>query len=85
MTVKKKTPEEQKAALINQLTLAKKRVAEFDNTRADKIGNLAKRYRLIDLTDDILIAEFKAIQAKYKDQRDTMDSGVKKPEPSATE
>lgn len=80
MTARKKTPEECKAALINQLVLAKKKVAEFDNLRAEKIGKLAKKYRLIDLADDVLADEFKAIQEKHKGQRAKMDAGVKKSE-----
>ncbi len=82
MTKQKKTPVEQKAKLVDQLKEIEKKIAEFDTQRASKIGNLAKRYRLIDLSDEILENEFKGLRDKYKDNQDAtlsnMDDGKKK-------
>ncbi len=82
MAKQKKSPIEQKAKLVDQLKEIEKKIADFDNQRATKIGNLAKRYRLVDLSDDILEKELKAIRDKYKDKNDSsltnMDEGKKK-------
>jgi len=41
------------------------------NSALKKVGHLAKKYRLIDLSDDILNSEFKTIRDKYKKQPNT--------------
>lgn len=82
MAKQKKSPIEQKAKLVDQLKEIEKKIADFDNQRASKIGNLAKRYRLVDLSDDILEKELKIIRDKYKDKNDSslanMDESKKK-------
>ena len=82
MAKQKKSPIEQKSKLVDQLKEIEKKIADFDNQRAAKIGNLAKRYRLVDLSDDILEEELKIIRDKYKDNTDSalanMDESKKK-------
>ena len=68
----KKSPVEQKAKLMEQLKEAENKIANFDLQRAAKVGNLAKRYKLTDLSDDILNKEFKEIREKYKNTQDAM-------------
>lgn len=58
-------PLEQKAKLLEQMKDLETKLAEFDKQRADKIGSLAKKFRLVDLADDILEHEFKTIREKY--------------------
>ena len=68
MANSKKSPAEQKATLIEKLKDIKGQISNFDKQRTSKVGNLSKRFRLIDLPDSILEKEFKAISEKYKDQ-----------------
>lgn len=70
MATNKGNPAAQKAKLVAQLKAAQENLAAFDKNRAVKIGNLAKKYRLTDLTDDILESEFKAIRDKHKAEND---------------
>lgn len=82
MVKQKKSPAEQKAKLVSQLKAIEKKIVDFDNQRAIQIGNLAKRYRLVDLSDEILEKELKAIYDKYKRTHDplltNMDADKKK-------
>lgn len=83
MTVKqKKTPVEQKAKLVVQLKEIEKKIVDFDKQRAVKVGNLAKRYRLTDLSDSLLEQEFKRLRDKYKQEQgaalSNRDKGKKK-------
>ncbi len=71
MAKQKKTPVEQKEKLVEQLREIEKKIADFDQQRAIKIGNLAKRYHLVDLSDDILEKELKAIRDKYQNENAT--------------
>ena len=59
-------PADKKAKLVSQLKDLEKKIAEFDNVRAKKVGSMAKKYKLTDLSDNIIDQEFKAIKEKYK-------------------
>jgi hypothetical protein len=76
MTKVKIAPNAQKAKLLDQLKEIKTKLAEFDGQRAAKVGSLAKQFRLIDLSDDILEKEFKAIRDKYKDELSAQSSAL---------
>lgn len=76
MAKQKKTPVEQKAKLIDQLKEIEKKIADFDTQRASKIGTLAKRHGLINLSDSILEKEFKSLRDKYKDNQDATLSNM---------
>lgn len=76
MAKQKKNPIQQKEKLVEQLKDIEKKIADFDNQRATKIGNLAKRYRLVDLSDDILEKEFKSIRDKCKKDNDLSFSSI---------
>lgn len=65
MSKAKVSPHEQKAKIMEQLKELEAKLVDFDNQRAMKVGQLAKRYQLIDLSDTILEKEFKAIKDKY--------------------
>ncbi len=67
---KRKSPVEQKAKLVEQLKDIEKKIADFDKTRAVQVGNLAKRFRIIDLSNDVLEKEFKTIRDKYQNNKD---------------
>ena len=67
MTTAKKNPLEQKAKLVAQLETIQKKIESVDEVRANKIAQLSKRFRLVDLSDGILEKEFKTIRDKYKD------------------
>lgn len=70
MAKQKKSPIEQKAKLVEQLKDIENKIAQFDEQRAGKIAGLAKRFRLVDLSDDILEKEFKSLRDKYKKEQD---------------
>ncbi|PIR10215.1 MAG: hypothetical protein COV52_09660 [Gammaproteobacteria bacterium CG11_big_fil_rev_8_21_14_0_20_46_22] len=76
MAKQKKSPVDQKAKLVDQLKEIEKKIADFDKQRASKVGSLAKRYRLIDLSDDILEKEFKGLRDKYKNDQDATLSNM---------
>jgi len=75
----KKTPIQQKAKLFEQLKDIKNKIADFDDQRAKKIATLAKRYKLIDLSNAIIEKEFKTIRDRYKKELNTahLDVGKK--------
>ena len=66
MDKKPLSPFEQKKKLLEQHKSIQAKLAEFDTKRTAVVGNLARRYKLIDLADDILEQEFKALRDKYK-------------------
>lgn len=75
-----KNPLEQKSKLIEQLKDIENKLAQFDKQRASKVSMLAKKHHLIDLSDDILETEFKAIHEKHKTKNPSLpqlDDGKK--------
>ncbi len=78
----KKDPVDQKAKLVEQLKEIEQKIADFDEQRASKVATLAKKYRIVDINDDILNAEFKALRDKHLNTQDVarsaMDAGQKK-------
>ena len=80
MANSKKSPAEQKATLIEKLKDIKGQISNFDKQRTLKVGNLSKKFRLIDLPNSILEKEFKAIGEKYKEQLSSLSviNNVKK-------
>lgn len=70
MAKQKKSPIEQKTKLVEQLKEIENKIAQFDEQRANKIAGLAKRFRLVDLSDDLLEKEFKNLRDKYKKEQD---------------
>ena len=81
MAKKVKNPVEQKEKLVEQLKDIEQKIAQFDEKRAMKIASIAKRLKIVDLADNIIEAEFKAIRDKYQSQQDatlaTSDEGKK--------
>jgi len=81
MPKNKVSPINQKARLLEQIKELQGKVEGFDNQRANKVAALAKRYHLIDLDDETLDKELKAIRDKYRDnqtgQLSPMDEGKK--------
>lgn len=66
---KQKTPQEQKEKLLAQLKEVENKIESFNKARAQKIATMAKKFNLVDLPNEILEKEFKAIKSKYKDSQ----------------
>ena len=63
---RKKSPVEQKQQLIKDLATLQTKLEKIDNQRAQRIGELAKQYHLVNLTDAVLKAEFEAIRDRHQ-------------------
>lgn len=66
MASNKLSPQEQKTKLLEEKKKLEQRIAEFDTRRAAAVGMLAKKYKLTDLSDEVLETEFKAIQVRHQ-------------------
>lgn len=67
-----------KAALLKKLAALEDKIQQWEQQRMTYVGQLAKRYNLIDLSNTVLMEECRALQKKYglpkKDPADAAES-----------
>lgn len=60
-----KTVTDKKEQLLSQLKKIQSKIDNLENQRYIKINKLAKKHKLLDLSDDIIEAEFMLMKEKY--------------------
>lgn len=56
---------DKKQVLLEQIKKIQSKIDAIEQQRADKINKLAKKFKLIELDDDIIEKEFSLIKEKY--------------------
>lgn len=65
MNTKSASANTKKQALLDQLSKIQSRLDNLDKQRAEKITKLAKKYKLLELDETIIEAEFSLIKEKH--------------------
>ena len=68
----------QKEKLLSQLKEIESKLKNIDKQRSDKIGKLAKKHKIVDLSDSVIEKEFIEIRKKYDSELSAKDDSVKK-------
>ncbi|CAM4500382.1 MAG: hypothetical protein LEGION0403_FIIPPAGN_01788 [Legionella sp.] len=66
MNTKSASANTKKQALLDQLSKIQARLDNLDKQRAEKITKLAKKYKLLELDEQIIEAEFSLIEEKHR-------------------
>ena len=56
---------DKKQVLLDQIKKIQSKIDAMEKLRADKINKLAKKFKLLDLDDEIIEKEFSLIKEKY--------------------
>ena len=56
---------DKKQVLLDQIKKIQSKIDAIEKQRADKINKLAKKFKLLDLEDEIIEKEFSLIKEKY--------------------
>jgi flagellar biosynthesis/type III secretory pathway M-ring protein FliF/YscJ len=78
---KRKSDVELKQDILDQIKSLQDKALDIDKKRADRVGALALKFKVTDLSDDILEQEFKAVYTKYQSNinpTQALDAEVKK-------
>lgn len=63
---------DKKEKLLERLKDIQSKINNLENQRAEKIGKFAKKFRLFDLSDELIEKEFSFIKDKYFPSTNTM-------------
>lgn len=68
-------PTDKKDKLLSQLQKIQAKIDNLENQRLDKINKLVKKFKILDLSDEIIAQEFALIRAKYAGSSQNEEDG----------
>ncbi|HAU0369104.1 TPA: hypothetical protein JBF73_07795 [Legionella pneumophila] len=71
---------DKKQVLLDQIKKIQSKIDAMEQQRADKINKLAKKFKLLELDDEIIEKEFSLIRDKYSEslEQSRQDYAIKK-------
>ncbi|MBA2649170.1 MAG: hypothetical protein H0U75_06130 [Legionella sp.] len=80
MTNKAPVTNDKKQVLVEQIKKIQSKIDALENQRVEKINKLAKKFKLLELDDEILEKEFSLIKEKYASilEKSSLTNTIKK-------